>query len=475
MKQKRIVKISIQTKIGIYFILFALLIINSMGWLLYYQSVKFFDEELGKNLRSIAKSASVLIDPELLSYIETGNNQGNFYKSLSDPLRKLQSSFKVRRIYIVDDNYRLLLDSDLSGKVGDRIPHLESNLAELQLTKQGKSVSSTLYSAYDGKLYKSAFAPVTNIKGNTVAIACVDASPSYLAVINQIEDFVLVLNLVSLLVAIFLSLILARTIVNPIKALANAAQKVSEGNYDISVKVKTNDELGFLGGVFNSMLENIREKEQNLRELSAAVSHEIRNPLNSISLYLGLLKRKLDNREQSIDSINKIQKEIETLNNIVSDFLSFSRNLPLEKFRFEVCELIEESLFLANDLLLKQNISVQQEINPQNLSIYGDKSQLKRVLLNLIINAVQASNYGSIIKLIVYKDTNIKIEVIDNGCGISQENMLKIFEPFFSTRNNGTGLGLSIIRNIISLHGGTIVVDSKKGIGTKFTIILPIE
>jgi len=341
---RKFYKISLQTKISIYFIIFALLIINSIGWVLYYQSELYFDEELGTNLQNIAKASANLVDSDLFSYLKIGSEHGKFYNSLSKPLKSLQKSFRLKRVYIVDNNYSLLLDSDPSGKIGQKIPHLESNLAELQLSKKGKAVYSTLYRAYDGELYKSAFAPVKNDNGKIVAIACIDASPNYLNVINKIQNFVFLLNLISLIPAIIISLLLARTIVNPVKALAEAAQRVSKGQYESTVKVKSNDELGFLGNVFNLMQENIRGNEQKLKELSAAVAHEIRNPLNSISLYLGLLKRRPEMKTQSIETIEKIQIEIEILNNIIEEFLYFSRHTVMNKTRFKVSKLIEESL-----------------------------------------------------------------------------------------------------------------------------------
>lgn len=466
---------SLQTKIGIYFILFALIIINSIGWVLYYQSEIYFDEELGINLQSIAKASAKLTDADLFSYLKTGSERGNFYNSLSRPLKNLQKSFKLKRVYIVDNNYRLLLDSDPTGKVGQKIPHLESNLAEVQISKNGEAVYSTLYRAYDGKLYKSAFAPVKNENEKIVAIACVDASPTYLSVIDKIQNFVLLLNLISLIPAIVIGLLLARTIVNPVKSLAEAAQRVSKGQYQTPVQVKSNDELGFLGNIFNMMQKNIRENEKKLKELSAAVAHEIRNPLNSISLYLGLLKRRIEEDTKNVESVEKIQKEIDVLNNIVEEFLLFSRHSEVKKRIFKIAELIEESLFLTKDKIDEKCISVKINILPKHLSLNADKIQLKRALLNLFINSIQAMDYKGILRINSYKNKNIVIEIIDDGKGIEKQYLEKIFDPFFSTRSNGTGLGLAIVSNIVSQHNGAIVVNSKVGIGTKFLITIPSE
>ena len=466
---------SLQTKIGVYFILFALIIINSIGWVIYYQSEHYFDEELGINLQNIAKASANLVDSDLFSYLKIESEHGKFYNSISKPLKSLQKSFRLKRVYIVDKNYNLLLDSDSRGKVGQNIPHLESNLAELQLSKNGEAVHSTLYRAYDKKLYKSAFAPVKNNNGKIVAIACVDASPTYLSVIDKIQNFVLLLNLISLIPAIVISLLLARTIVNPVKSLAEAAQRVSKGQYQTPVQVKSNDELGFLGNIFNMMQKNIRENEKKLKELSAAVAHEIRNPLNSISLYLGLLKRRIEEDTKNVQSVEKIQKEIDVLNNIVEEFLHFSRRSKLKKTVLNVSKIIEETLFLASDKIQNNNINIDIRITPIELTVMADESQLKQALLNLIINAIQAMDKGNTIEVIAYKKGNIEIEVIDTGKGIDEKYLDNIFDPFFSTRSNGTGLGLAIVSNIITQHNGTIIVNSKVGIGTKFLITIPSE
>lgn len=471
MSEKKKYKISLQTKISIYFVIFALFIINTIGWLVYYQSVEYFDEQLGKNLESIAKSVGGIVDEEMFSYLQSGIEKGNFYNSMRAPLKVLKNSFDLKRVYIVDKNYKLLLDSEDGEKIGSWIPHLESNLLELRLSIQGNATYSTLYRAYDGNLYKSAFAPVKNKNKKTVAIACVDASPAYLNIINNIQNFVLLTNLMSLIIAILLGLVLAKTIVTPIKLLVLAAQRVSRGKYEMPVKIGSKDELGFLGEVFNSMQQNISENEQKLKELSAAVAHEIRNPLNSISLYLGLLKRKLSNKTDELKTIVKVQKEISTLNEIVEEFLYYSRSSNLSMEKISVLELIEESLYLAENEIKSNKTNIDLKVTSNELSLIGDKNQLKRALLNVIINGIQASGENGELKLKAYQELDkVIIEISDNGVGIAKDEIKDIFKPFYSKKSNGTGLGLAIVSNIIKSHEGTIFVESTVGIGTKIII-----
>ncbi len=610
---------SLRAKITLYFIIFTLLIINIIGWLLYFQARRYFDEELGNKLKSVAVNINYLIQHDLLLYITPGIEGGNFYKSLSASLRGLQKSFDLQRVYIIDSSNKLLIDSDSLVTIGTTIPHLQANLAELSKAKEGTPVYTTLYRAYNGNLYKSAFAPIKDKNKKIIAIACVDASPSFLNVINKIESFLIMVNTVSLLVALLLSFLLARSITNPIKKLVTAAQKISGGDYNTEIKISSQNEIGFLGKVFDAMQKNIRDNEEKLRilkqsaeraadniksynelilqnvptgiltldlqgiitvcnneaksllniissdltnkhysnvfsfehpfrkiidevyrkkefsllseeelklgkrkktisikitplydyknkligsnwllidlsdirdlqveikekewlahlgELSAGIAHEIRNPLNSISLYLGLLKRKITDQPEQFESIEKIQREINNLNKIVADFLYFSRTPKLNSETIPVSKLISESLFLAEDRILQKQIEVITEVNPENLSVFGDKMQLKQVLLNIILNSIAAVNDYGMLKIKAGKNNKyVTLEIIDNGEGISEENIDKIFQPFFSTRKSGTGLGLAIAANIIKAHNGTISAASNLKEGSKIELNLPI-
>ena len=616
---QKLFKKSLQKQISLYFVLLTLLIINTVGWLFYFRSERYFDEELGKKLTGIARSAATLIDADLLTYIQPGSENGQFYSSLQRRLITLKRAFEIKRIYIVDLSDHLLIDSDSSGIIGSSIPHLQSNLLELNLAKSGKAVYSTLYRGYDGNLYKSAFAPIFNAHKKITAIACVDASPSFLKVIDNIQHFLLIINLISFVIALALGYFLARTITRPVKKLVNAAQRISQGDYSQVVDVTAQNEIGFLGYTFNAMQESIRSKEEQLKalkqkaeneadaiksynelilqniatgimtidlkgrltvlnaeasrllhlnrqqcigkhfskifgpdhpflptlsamyktppvhdfieteirfneksipvsvrvsplpdsngqiigsnwllvdlsevrelqsqikekewlaylgELSAAIAHEIRNPLNSITLFLGLLKRRVNKSPEQLEAIEKITREIKALNSIVSDFLNFARPSDLEKGKFTLEELFNKTLFLAKKEISEKNISVKMHIEPPDLTFLGDINQLKQALLNIILNAVQAMDAYGLLQLSA-KQTEygkLKIEVCDNGNGIAPEYLDKIFKPFFSTRSQGTGLGLAIVQNIIRAHNGTIVVKNNPDKGARFIIELP--
>ncbi len=615
----------LQFQITIYFILLVILIINSVGWFLYFRANRYFDEELGNKLISIAKYATNSIEPDLLVYLQPGDEDGSFYLSLQKNLMLLKRDFDATRIYIIDTTFTVLVDTQPGSFVGSTIPYLQSHLIEFNAALKGMVQFSTLYRGNDGNLYKSAFAPIRKKTGNVTAIACVDASPTFLQVMDKIKGSILFINTLSLLVAIVLSFFLARSIVNPVKKLVIAAHRVISGDFSQPVKIASSNEIGYLGEVFNAMQQNIKinqekllelgqlaeakadtlqsyneyilqsigngiltinldgditvlnpetarilrinipasigkkwdetiavnhpfhsilnemlakespsnftEKKLNfidssitigiqvsplhdaeqsiigtnfvltdltelrklqeqikekerlayLGELSAAVAHEIRNPLNSIELFVGLLKRHASPESKQIQNIQKIQTEIQSLNAIVTNFLRFARPPQLQYQQFSITELFQETLLLADKELQEKNISVRMKLLDKNIILNGDFSQLKQACLNIVLNAIQAMDDGG--KLMLSASLNkgesnqnsIVIEISDTGEGIDKSDLEKIFEPFHSTRSQGTGLGLAIVRNIIQAHHGTIFVKSNRGKGITVIIQLPVE
>jgi signal transduction histidine kinase/methyl-accepting chemotaxis protein len=211
-------------------------------------------------------------------------------------------------------------------------------------------------------------------------------------------------------------------------------------------------------------------------ELASNVAHEINNPLTSIMGYAELIKEETDITVIR-DDIRVIEKESIRARDIVQELLEFSRKRPLELIVIDLNDLINESVALARGPLKVANIIITEQYG--NLpSIQGDPNQLKQVVLNIINNSIDAvSNSGGRINIKTDSmNSNVIVEISDNGMGIASKNRERIFEPFFTTkRDKGTGLGLPITRKIIESHSGTIDVMSDVGKGTKFTITLPVK
>jgi len=237
------------------------------------------------------------------------------------------------------------------------------------------------------------------------------------------------------------------------------------------------------------LIEDITEKEELetqimqteklavIGRLAAGISHEIKNPLAAISQTAFSLKRKAirnanNLKDSVIEASERIERNINRATEIINRLLNFSKPFYSKLEIVNLKDLLEEAIKLA--LIKEYDVKIIK--NLQDINILADKNALLQVFINIIINAVEATNYkGEIIIKNYIENNNAVISIKDNGVGIPEDIVDKIFEPFFTTKEKGTGLGLSVSYRIIKDHGGIIKVNSKVGEGTEFLIILPLE
>ena len=303
----------------------------------------------------------------------------------------------------------------------------------------------------------------------------------------------LIYTLLILSLSTIITIFLVWRFTRPIANLSNAARRVAEG--DLSVRVEgaeRNDEIGQLTNQFNEMtaeLEKTRQLEVQLQEaeksavigrLGSAIAHEIRNPLNYINLTLDHLRAKFapadSEKKADFEKLTaQLKAEVARINGQISDFLNYSRPLKLDLQPIEARRVIENSLRIIEPQAAEQNIKIGLVIREDIPEILGDEQVLRSVFSNLFLNALQAmeTSGGNLCITVSHTDNFVKIEVADKGVGISPQNLDKIFEPYFSTKETGTGLGLAIVKKIIDDHNGWIDVESALNEGTKFTVKLP--
>ncbi len=222
-------------------------------------------------------------------------------------------------------------------------------------------------------------------------------------------------------------------------------------------------------------------------QATAQVAHEIRNPLGSIRLGVSMLRDSVNDQE-ALNTIELVERGIKHLNKLVVDVTQFSRQKNLERSRVNLHELIDMSLDLVSESVKEKQTPVQRVFSSEPLVGEWDGHQLRQVFVNLISNAVDASPVGSPINISTKEVTlnesgrvdslaarrYARIAITDQGKGIDENAVDRIFEPFFSTKKRGTGLGLAIVKQIVELHEGKISVDSPSGKGTRFIIDLPL-
>jgi two-component system NtrC family sensor kinase len=224
------------------------------------------------------------------------------------------------------------------------------------------------------------------------------------------------------------------------------------------------------------------EKLTSLGQMAASIAHEVNNPLSGVLVYTQLLTRRLRSdkltKDVALENLAKMEAELNRSTKLIRNLLDFARQSPPTLWEVDINEIVSRAFDLAAHSAELQHIQVTKELSPAIPKIVADFDQLQQVCLNLIINAIQAMPEGGklTIRTSIDNDRQVKIEVQDTGCGISPENMSKLFTPFFSTKGKkGVGLGLAVAYGIVQRHHGRIEVQSKVGEGTTFTIYLPLN
>jgi signal transduction histidine kinase len=227
------------------------------------------------------------------------------------------------------------------------------------------------------------------------------------------------------------------------------------------------------------------ENLASLTTLAAGVAHEIKNPLGSISIYLQLLQKALAKKTKTASHssqdktnekyFNVLKEEVDRLNRIVVDFLFAVRPMALELRESDINALVRQTVEFVKFEMAQAKININVELDESSPKILMDERYMKQALLNLVNNARAAMPKGGLLTIITKSvDNEICIQVCDTGTGIKEENLSKIFEPYFTTKETGTGLGLTQVFKIVREHQGEISVHSKPSEGTTFEIILPV-
>jgi len=233
-----------------------------------------------------------------------------------------------------------------------------------------------------------------------------------------------------------------------------------------------------------------QDKMASLGKLSASVVHEINNPISGILNLVMLMNRMMEGgtlQQKEMDQFSQylrlMEAETRRISRIVSNLLAFSRHSKMEFGTVHLNQLIEKTLFLNANLLKLHSIKVEENLDPELPPLMGSEDRLQQVFMNLISNAAEAVEAGhgerrlSIVTKHLREKESVSVSFADTGVGIPQENLSKLFEPFFSTKKKGkgVGLGLSVAYGIIQEHGGSIQVQSEEGRGTTFTVELPLK
>ncbi|MBI5740956.1 MAG: HAMP domain-containing protein [Nitrospirae bacterium] len=318
-----------------------------------------------------------------------------------------------------------------------------------------------------------------------------------------------------LAVSLFLILIIYKIVSKPVSGLVYGMEKVASGDFNYSVPIKSDDEMGVLARTFNSMLNDMKiaraerekwtqtledeiakkteeiqkthaslvqtEKLASLGRMAAGVAHEINNPLTGVVTFAYLLKKRFPPDSSEAQDLNIIIEQAERCSKIIKNLLTFARATPSEKGKVNINDILNRTIFMVRNQVKFHHIKFDIHLENYPFTIIGDPSQFQQIFLNMFINSADAMNKRGKITVATRKIAEngkpyVELEFTDEGCGIREEDLPKLFEPFFTTKpaGKGTGLGLSVSHGIVKHLGGYIAVKSTVGKGTSFFVRLPL-
>ena len=441
---------------------------------LYAQSEKALMNELESQTAELSKAIQVGVE-EVTSKGSTDQMRLQTY------LKKLNAK-GVKEISIISPTDEIVASTNLT-KIGE----------QLGATKKERIIKAELGEpvSKEGKVY-NVILPV--VAGNE--------HYGYIHLKINIEDFSeimqshaikrIVATSVVFGIGIILAVILSWMYTKPIHNIVKAARTVAAGDLSLELKTERKDEIGELTHSFNYMVQKLREEralEEKLREaehlsgiaqLAKSIAHEIRNPLNFISLSIDHLKKKYmpqanEDKAQFETLIVSIKHEIQRLNKLVGDFLEYGKPMRLSIQVTDIGNLIGEVLELVRAKAEKDGIRITYR-NGEIPVLPVDPELIKTCIFNIILNAFQAMPEGGDLT-VTTETSNGKAYIIveDTGEGVSKENMQKLFDPFFSTKRTGLGLGLAMTKRVVEEHGGKADFQSTEGKGSVMIISLPVR
>ena len=478
---------SISLRIRIFLSMILLVLLTSILILVvtvyqYDEQTKDYNIQRFERKEVIAKKT---IELELTNKTTHPVNTDNLSKIFQDRIYEISSINKLNiTIYNLEGNLLKTSFGNAFEKI-DTTPLTDYIVSELAQNSNHRILKNK---EIDGTSYQTSYSYINGPKFKRIGILELQFTQDNSEIEAELKEFIYRLSLVYLLMfllAISFAYFLSSYITHSIKTISDKMQhtRLNERNEKIILN-KASSEIEILVDAYNNMIDQLEEsaarlakseREQAWREMAKQVAHEIKNPLTPMRLSVQSFERKFNPEDENIKEKLKeysqtLIQQIDVMSSIASAFSDFAKMPTQKKEKIEIISIVKLALDIFNEK------SVKYLTKEKELYAFLDKTQLIRIVTNLVKNALQATENEEnpfINVEIISKGSKIKIVVSDNGKGISEEVKDLIFEPKFTTKTSGMGLGLPMIKNIIEAYDGAISFTSNKGTGTVFTVILP--
>ncbi len=421
------------------------------------------------------KESSIREQTVILSSINTSIK--NYEKALPGAPRDLiilSSIIKPLAEYYSSQNVSLALYKD------DKLVYSSAPAIDAELLKNNGSTK--IYNTkVEDKRYLFISSGITDFKNLTfVYVRDISLVDAYKRKVSQFFARISVIVILALSIAYYF---IIKNHTNPIKRLNMATKKISNGAFNERVNIKRNDELGELSNTFNAMADSIEEKISELisqaekrQQFIDNLAHEMKTPLTSILGYSEFLQNAMSSEEERIKAASYIHRSAKQLSILSTQLLdmAFLSNDELKLSELKVKDLLDALKNIVMPLLQHKHLCLK--ISNELEIIRGNESLILSLLTNLVENAIKASEETETIEIKVFANKNPVFEIIDYGCGMTNDELSKILDPFYrvdksrSKESGGAGLGLSIVKKIADLHNAKIEISSQVGIGTKVRV-----
>jgi len=449
--------VSLKKRLIIYMMLIFLLVMIFIGYILVSQQQDIFKEEIERRGRLLASTLAKISREPMLVYE---------FSTLNQNVLSFEEEKDVIEAKILNNNGRIVasIDHEEEGKFAE---------SDYELTEKHKYL--------DNKFLSTAEIRYNNVyMGKAVIVLSLDSM--YEKISYSVKMIVIVLGVSFLFLLLFINFV-SDHLLKPVINLANIVRKIPNRNFEIE-ELKDKKPPKELQELYNSVIwmyeemlmirKRLIERTQmaTIGKMSAYFAHEIRNPLEAMSGAIEVIKIKGDFSTEST-FFEIIKEEITTLNKFLDEFLNFTRIKSYMFEKIDLNHLIKDIHVLLQPMFKAKNIElIYQEPETEHL-VQGDISKIKSVITNILFNALEALNDGGFVKIELNKNKDfIEIKIEDNGKGINDKDIEKIFNPFFSTKKTGNGIGLSISKEIVEGHDGEILVEADTN--TIFTVKLPV-
>jgi len=427
----------------IIFTVLLLLVFNLGSWLFLKQMDNYLERELEKRMTSIARLADRIL---LKRYIDNllSNIEPEFTLFfIKQDLNKLIDKQELQAAFIIDQNFTVLVEGGSEFPIEESRTYLQQDSLAIEKAWQGDISASPIH-VVEGNRFKNVYAPLRDSSLEVAALLVLEANADFFEILGLFKRGLIIGGLISFGLIIVFTLFIS---------------------WMITLLIRTQESL------------KQSEKLAAMGQMAASMAHEIRNPLGIIKSTADVLKEKYAAINESDELFGYISEEVKRLNYLVSNFLSFTRELKLNPKVADLNQIITKAVTAIEREKQDQEIEINID-NVEKLAPFTfDEDSIQQVIFNLLINSIQAIEQQGNIE-IGLRTINIKgqsyanMSVSDNGSGIEGDTS-KIFEPFYSTKSSGSGLGLAISKQIIEKHGGWIEVESQPNEGSVFRLFLP--